>query len=132
MSSSQNGSKRTISVLVIEDEVFIRNMISLHLSENGCLVDTAENGKEGYARLKNHPADVILCDIMMPREDGLSFCRRIRSEGNTTPVLFLSSKSQSESVTEGLAAGADDYLVKPFDLEELSIRLHKLVQRTHP
>ncbi len=129
---AQNPSSQTISVLVIEDEIFIRNMISLHLSEKGWLVNTADNGKEGYQCLKAHPAQVILCDIMMPREDGLSFCRRIRAEGNKTPILFLSSKSQSESVTEGLAAGADDYLVKPFDLEELSARLAKLAERRHP
>lgn len=118
------------SILVIEDEPFVRDVISEHLKQEGYRVRTAENGQEGYARLSKEVPDAIVCDILMPREDGIAFCRRLRAGGDRTPILFLSAKSQSESVVEGLAAGADDYLVKPFHLEELSVRVGKLLERS--
>ncbi len=127
MKRSAPSSQTTL--LIIEDEAFIRNVITLHFEQKQYRVITAENGQEGYAQLHAHHPDAIVCDILMPREDGIAFCRRIRGQGIRTPILFLSAKSQSDHVVEGLAAGADDYLVKPFNLEELSIRVGKLMSR---
>lgn len=115
-------------ILVIEDEPFVRDIIATVLKEQGYDVAVADNGQEGFASLSEDPPDAIVCDILMPREDGIAFCRRVRDRGLKTPILFLSAKNQPESVVEGLSAGADDYLVKPFHLQELAARVAHLLK----
>lgn len=114
-------------ILVIEDEAFIRNIIATHLEYQGYDIVQAENGQDGFSLLERNRPDAIVCDILMPREDGIAFCRRVRARGIQTPILFLSAKNQAENVLEGLSSGADDYLVKPFQLEELSTRVARLL-----
>jgi DNA-binding response OmpR family regulator len=99
------------SILVIEDEPFIRNMIATHLEYQGYQVFKAENGQEGFSFQEQHTPDAIVCDILMPREDGIAFCRRIRAAGIRTPILILSAKNQAENIVEGLAIGqlANDF-----------------------
>ena len=118
------------SVLVVEDDRAVRDAIERALSFEGYAVATARDGAEALSAVLNEAPDVIVLDVMMPHVDGLETCRRLRARGITTPVLVLTARHEVSDRIAGLDAGADDYMVKPFALEELLARLRALLRRS--
>lgn len=123
------GNEMT-TVLVVEDDRAVRDAVERALSFEGYDVLVARDGAEGLASVLNEGPDVIVLDVSMPLVDGLEACRRIRARGLTTPVLMLTARHEVSDRVAGLDAGADDYLVKPFALEELLARLRALLRRS--
>lgn len=116
-------------VLVIEDDSGIAQFLQQGLSENGYVVDVAEDGQIGLDYAQAHEYDLLIIDIQLPQLDGLSLLRQVRSEGVATPVLLLTARSEVQDRVQGLDAGADDYLIKPFDFTELLARIRALLRR---
>ncbi|MBY0083671.1 response regulator transcription factor [Brevibacillus brevis] len=116
-------------ILAVEDEKALLQTIAGVLSDEGYQVDTADRGDDGLLLAERGIYDLLVLDIMMPGMDGLSLVRTLRAKGIMTPVLFLTAKDSVESRVEGLDAGADDYLVKPFAAEELTARVRALLRR---
>ena len=106
-------------ILVVEDEKHLNRIISEAVEDEGYSVDSCYNGLEALEYLACADYDVIILDIMMPKMDGLELVRRLRSEGNSTPVLFLTARDAVADRVEGLESGGDYYLTKPFDFQEL-------------
>jgi two-component system copper resistance phosphate regulon response regulator CusR len=119
-------------ILVIEDEKKIASFIKRGLKEEGHMVDVAYDGEEGYQLSGENDYDMILLDIMLPKQDGISLCRQLRDDGVTTPVLMLTAKDSIQDKVTGLDSGADDYLTKPFAFEELLARIRALVRKRSP
>jgi two-component system response regulator MprA len=122
--------KELVRVLVVDDEPAIRGALRRALALEGYHVDLAADGAEAMRRLAAQPPDAMILDLLMPEIDGLELCRRIRHAGNETPVLVLTARDGVADRVTGLDAGADDYLAKPFALEELLARLRALLRRT--
>jgi len=120
-----------VKVLVVEDSERLRRSLDLGLRRSGFAVDAVGDGEQGLAYAKNGAYDVVVLDLMLPRLDGLTLLRRLRESGNRAHVLVLSAKDRVEERIEGLEAGADDYLPKPFDFDELVARLRALVRRKY-
>lgn len=116
-------------ILVIDDDEKITSMLRRGLAFEGYDVYTAHNGAEGLSMVMTADPDLIILDVMMPRVDGFEVCRRLREGGSTVPVLMLTAKDEVENRVKGLDLGADDYLVKPFALEELLARVRALLRR---
>ncbi|RAT99416.1 response regulator transcription factor [Brevibacillus sp. Leaf182] len=116
-------------ILAVEDEKALLQTIAGVLTDEGYQVDKAERGDDGLLLAERGIYDLLVLDIMMPGMDGLSLVRTLRAKGIMTPVLFLTAKDSVESRVEGLDAGADDYLVKPFAAEELTARVRALLRR---
>jgi DNA-binding response OmpR family regulator len=119
-------------ILVVEDERKLARLIGRGLEEGGHVVDLAYDGDEGIARAGERIHDIIVMDIMLPKHSGLDICRWLRGQRITTPVLMLTARDQIEDKVEGLDAGADDYLTKPFAIEELLARVRALGRRMAP
>ncbi len=117
-------------ILIVDDQELIRELVKVRLSKCGFTVFEASNGIEGYEQIKATHPDLVICDVMMPQEDGITFCRKLRSEGDLIPFIFLTAKDRSHDVVVGLESGADEYLVKPFDMSELEARILALLRRT--
>ncbi|WP_435921869.1 response regulator transcription factor [Paenibacillus sp. DYY-L-2] len=120
------------SILVIDDDEKITSMLRRGLAFEGYDVHTARNGAEGLSMVMTADPDLIILDVMMPQIDGFEVCRRLRQGGSTVPVLMLTAKDEVENRVKGLDTGADDYLVKPFALEELLARVRALLRRKEP
>jgi two-component system OmpR family response regulator len=118
-----------MKVLLVEDDRKISSLIKKGLKEQGFVVDACENGDEGYSLATGQAYDVILLDIMLPGRDGLSILRGLRESKNTVPVILLTARSALQERVEGLNLGADDYLSKPFYVEELLARIHAVTRR---
>ncbi|HKI53104.1 MAG TPA: response regulator transcription factor [Anaerolineales bacterium] len=116
-------------VLVVEDERKISSYLKRGLEEQGYAVDTAFTGLEALDYADAAPYDVIILDILLPEMDGLTACREMRERGNRTPILMLTARDSVDDRVNGLDAGADDYLVKPFALKELLARLRAMSRR---
>ena len=116
-------------LLLVDDEENLRSMLEAALRHHGFEVTTAPNGRDALARAADSGADLIVLDVMLPDLDGFEVCRRLRAEGDHTPVLFLTAKDATEDKVRGLTLGGDDYLVKPFSLEELVARARALLRR---
>lgn len=116
-------------VLVVEDEGTLLQAVAAILREEGYVVDTADRGDDGLLLAEKGIYDLLLLDIMLPGLDGLSLVKKLRSNGVRTPVLFLTAKDSVEARVKGLDAGADDYLIKPFAVEELLARIRALFRR---
>jgi len=116
-------------ILLIEDERRIARNIKEGLEQERYAVDLAHDGLEGYDLAAGEEYDVIILDLMLPKMDGMTLCRKLREEKITTPILILTAKGQTKDKIEGLNAGADDYLTKPFSFEELLARLRVLTRR---
>ena len=116
-------------VLVVDDEPAVRTALERALRIEGYDVELAEDGLEALQRLAAHTPDAVVLDVLMPNVDGLEVCRRIRAADDQTPVLMLTARDAVGDRVAGLDAGADDYLVKPFALEELHARLRALLRR---
>jgi two-component system response regulator MprA len=119
-----------MQVLVVDDEPAVRDAIERALKLEGYGVSTAEDGALALRRLAISPVDAVVLDVLMPEVDGLEVCRRLRAAGDRTPVLMLTARDAVSDRVDGLDAGADDYLVKPFALEELLARLRALLRRS--
>ena len=117
-------------ILVVEDELPMRTALHDILVDEGYRVLVAEDGERGLARATSEKPDLILLDVMLPKLDGFAVCTELRRLANATPVLMLTAKGQIEDRVQGLDAGADDYLVKPFSTEELLARVRALLRRT--
>src|SRR5438067_6872410 len=117
-------------VLVVDDEPAVRRALERALKLESYDVDLAADGEEALDVLARRPADAVILDVLMPRLDGLEVCRRMRRAGDRTPVLMLTARDAIDDRVQGLDAGADDYLVKPFALRELQARLRALLRRT--
>ena len=118
-----------MKVLLAEDERDLREVVAAYLDFQGYEVDAVENGQEAVEASERSAYDVVVLDVMMPVMDGLTAMRRIRETGNLTPALFLTAKSEIADRVEGLDAGADDYLTKPFSMDELNARLRAMGRR---
>lgn len=117
-------------ILIIEDDVSILSGLKDVLTFKSYEVLTAEDGETGYAAAGKEKPDLIILDIMIPKMDGLALCRKLRAEGNATPVLMLTAKGEEPDKIRGLDIGADDYVTKPFSLPELLARVRALLRRT--
>jgi two-component system response regulator MprA len=122
----------TPRVLVVDDDRAVRESLRRSLEFNGYAVSLAGDGAEALASIAGHAPDALVIDVMMPRLDGIETTRALRSAGNDLPILVLTARDSVGDRVEGLDAGADDYLTKPFALEELLARLRALLRRTHP
>jgi len=117
------------SILVVEDEENLRDALKLNLQLEGYEVSCANDGLEALRKLENEFFDLIILDIMLPEVDGISVTETIRLNNNDVPILIVSARSSSADRVLGLKKGADDYLIKPFNLEELFLRVHKLITK---
>jgi two-component system, OmpR family, response regulator MprA len=119
-------------ILVVDDETAVREAVERALRLDGYEVAVAGDGREALETLEERTPDAVVLDVLMPRIDGLEVCRRLRGRGDRTPVLMLTARDAVADRVAGLDAGADDYLVKPFALEELLARLRALLRRAAP
>ncbi|MDX2232155.1 MAG: two-component system response regulator RppA [Leptolyngbyaceae cyanobacterium bins.349] len=116
-------------ILLVDDETEMVDPLSRILSREGYTVDVAYDGDRGSQLATQQPYDLLILDWMLPQRSGLEICQQVRSQGNSTPVLFLTAKDTIDDRVQGLDAGADDYLVKPFELRELLARVRALLRR---
>jgi DNA-binding response OmpR family regulator len=119
-------------LLIVEDNQRLRNSIKLSLEEAGYVLDTAGDGMEGQELAELTPYDAIILDIMLPKRDGLEVCHNLRHQHLRTPIILLTARDTVEDRVRGLDSGADDYLIKPFSLDELQARLRALLRRDAP
>lgn len=116
-------------VLIIEDDPDIVDLLSIHLRDLDCQVESTPRGDDGYRLALQGAFDLILLDLMLPRLDGADICRRLRSDGITTPILMLTARAEEVDKILGLEIGADDYLTKPFSVRELTARVKAIFRR---
>jgi two-component system response regulator MprA len=122
-----------VKILVVDDERAVRESLKRALELEGYEIELAADGQEALQRLEGNgesQPDAVLLDVLMPNVDGLEVCRRLRKSGNRVPVLMLTARDEVENRVSGLDAGADDYVTKPFALEELVARIRALLRRT--
>ncbi|MCP2256776.1 two-component system, OmpR family, response regulator MprA [Streptoalloteichus tenebrarius] len=119
-------------VLVVDDEPAVRDAVGLALESEGYVVRAVGDGARALVEIDAWRPDAVVLDVAMPYLDGLDACRRLRSTGDRTPILMLTARDAVGDRVDGLDAGADDYLVKPFDLDELLARVRALLRRAYP
>jgi DNA-binding response OmpR family regulator len=124
------GDGGTVKILVVDDEKTLLDQLKKALERQRYLVETALEGEEALDKLFDNPVDLVILDIMLPKRDGLSVLREIRRAGTTTPVLMLTARGEIDDRIQGLDLGADDYLAKPFSLDELMARVRALLRRS--
>jgi len=129
MSGTNTSGRR---VLVADDERAVRESLARALTLEGYAVTAVADGAQALEALRADPADVVVLDVMMPVMDGLTTCRVLRSEKNRVPILMVTARTETSDRVAGLDAGADDYLPKPFALDELLARLRALLRRSQP
>ncbi len=117
-------------LLVIEDEVRLREQLQQYLQQQGFAVDTAPDGEEGLFQCREYPCDLAIIDIGLPKISGIEVIKTLREEGFAYPILVLTARGHWQDKVDGLEAGADDYLVKPFHNEELKARINALLRRS--
>lgn len=120
---------KKLHVLIVDDEWNMRNLIRIYLTKEGITTKEASTGHESLALLKQQNFDLILLDVMMPDMDGWQVCKAVR-EVSSVPILMLTARSETKDKVHGLGIGADDYLTKPFEPEELVARIYSLVRRS--
>ena len=118
------------SLLVVDDEHFLRDAVAASLRFLGFEVTSADNGTEALRLARDKPFDLVILDVMLPDIDGFEIVRRLRRDGNLVPVIFLTAKDAKEDKVNGLTIGGDDYMTKPFGLEELAARIRSVLRRT--
>ena len=117
-------------ILIVDDDDDIRDLLEFDISASGYFVDTARDGMEGLNKVLNNSYDLVLLDVMMPKMNGFDVCKNIRRAKLAIPVLMLTAKGTIDDKTEGFDCGADDYLVKPFDIQEVLLRIRVLLKRS--
>ena len=122
-------TKEKFSVLLAEDDRNLGNLLREYLEAKGFSTRLATNGKEAYDLFSKDKFDICLLDVMMPVKDGFTLAREIRSADNNIPIVFLTAKSMKEDTIEGFSVGADDYITKPFSMEELQLRITAILRR---
>ncbi len=116
-------------LLLVDDEDNLRSMLEAALRHHGFEVAAVANGRDALDAVRSSPPDLVVLDVMLPDLDGFEVCRRLRREGSTIPVLFLTARDGTEDKVRGLTMGGDDYLVKPFSLDELVARIGAVLRR---
>lgn len=122
--------KRPISVLIVEDDPNIVELIQLYIEKTGFSSIVAYDGEDGVEKYYSESPDCIILDIMLPKMDGMEVCRAIRLEDKKIPIIMLTGKGETYDIISGLETGADDYIVKPFDPNELMARVKTVLRRT--
>lgn len=122
----------TPRVLVVDDEENLRSMLAAALRHHAFNVTTSDNGHDALALIASERPDLVLLDVMMPGIDGFEVCRRLRADGDRTPVVFLTARDATQDKVRGLTLGGDDYLQKPFSLDELVARVQAVLRRAAP
>ncbi|PPC90752.1 MAG: DNA-binding response regulator [Methylobacter sp.] len=117
-------------ILIVEDESILCQQIQHYFADKGFAVDVANNGKDGLYMASQYPVDAAIIDLGLPDFSGLDLIRQLRKQGHKLPILILTARGRWQEKVEGLEAGADDYLVKPFHYEELQARLNALIRRS--
>ncbi|HKL53474.1 MAG TPA: response regulator transcription factor [Wenzhouxiangellaceae bacterium] len=117
------------TILLVEDHDDLAATIGAFLEDSGFAMDYAADGSIALNLLEDNHYDMIILDLMLPKVDGMKVCKKLRDRGDSTPILMLTARDQLEDKLEGFESGADDYLVKPFDMEELSARVNALIRR---
>jgi two-component system alkaline phosphatase synthesis response regulator PhoP len=123
-------TEKKLSILLVEDEENLQEALKLNLEFEGYEVTGVYDGVEALKAVRNEYFDLIILDVMLPELDGISVCESIRLQNNEIPILILSAKNSGADRVLGLKKGADDYLTKPFNLEELLLRVHKLINKS--
>jgi two-component system, OmpR family, phosphate regulon response regulator OmpR len=126
------GVVESAHILVVDDDTRIRTLLVSYLQANGFRVSAAANAVEARRAMAGLAFDIVVLDVMMPGENGFDLAASLRGVGNTVPLLMLSARAEASDRIQGLASGSDDYLVKPFEPEELLLRLRNLLKRVQP
>lgn len=121
---------KTTTILLAEDEPALGMIIKESLETRDFNVLLCENGEKAFEVYKTHQPELLVLDVMMPKKDGFTLAKEIRVIDDTVPIIFLTAKSQTQDVVEGFTIGGNDYLKKPFSMEELIVRIHNLLSRT--
>jgi two-component system, OmpR family, response regulator len=129
MSTTATETERSTRVLVVDDEENITFLLGSALRHFGFDVTTAATGREGLDAVRDFEPDLVLLDVMLPDLDGFEVCRRMRQDGERVPVLFLTARDGTDDRVRGLTLGGDDYVAKPFSLEEVVARIHAILRR---
>ena len=116
-------------ILMVDDDLRMRELLQRYLTEQGFSIKTVSDSKEMTLSLESEPVDLLILDLMLPGEDGLAICRRLRAEGKTTPIIMLTARGDEVDRIIGLEMGADDYLPKPFNPRELLARINAVLRR---
>ena len=119
-----------IKILLAEDEAALGQIIKESLETRDFEVILCENGEKAFEKYKSDEPEILVLDVMMPKKDGFTLAKEIRTIDDTIPIIFLTAKSQTADVVEGFSIGGNDYLKKPFSMEELIVRIHNLISRT--
>src|SRR5580704_2703239 len=122
-------NEKRLSILLVEDEENLHEALKLNLELEGYEVSSAFDGERALKLIQQEYFDLIILDVMLPGVDGINIAETVRVQNNDVPILILSAKNSSADRVLGLKKGADDYLTKPFNLEELLLRLHKLIEK---
>lgn len=120
---------KKISILLAEDEIALGQIIKESLETRDFHVTHCLNGEDAYHEFQKNTPDILVLDVMMPKKDGFTLAKEIRQENNSIPIIFLTAKSQTQDVVEGFSIGGNDYLKKPFSMEELIVRIKSLLNR---
>ena len=120
-----------MKILLAEDEVDLNNVVTRYLKKNGYSVDSVLDGEEALNYLEYSEYDLVILDIMMPKVDGFEVIKKLRNKGNHTSILMLTARDNADDKVKGLDLGADDYIVKPFDFNELLARIRAVVRRKY-
>jgi two-component system, OmpR family, response regulator len=124
-------STEKINILLVEDDPNLGLLLREYLDAKGYHVELATDGKEGFDLFVKHTFDLCLLDVMMPVKDGITLAKEIRVNNKSVPIIFLTAKAMKEDTLEGFQAGADDYITKPFSMEELLARIQAILRRSH-
>ena len=119
-------------ILIVDDDNEIRELLEFDIAQSGYFTDTAADGREGLNKALNNSYDLIILDVMMPKMNGFDVCKNIRQAKLAIPILMLTAKGTIDDKTVGFDCGADDYLVKPFDIQEVLLRIRVLLRRNQP
>ena len=130
MVSSTDRDASAKKILVVDDEESLADMLSTALRFAGYEVGSEATGLNALQAIKDSPPDLVVLDVNLPDVDGFEVCRRIRNDGFTSPVIFLTARDSSDDLRTGFGGGGDDYLTKPFSLEELTLRIEAILRRT--
>ena len=117
-------------LLIVDDEENLRSMLTAALRHHGFTITATGNGREALRMVAEVRPDLVVLDVMMPELDGFEVCRRLRADGDRTPVVFLTARDDTDDKVRGLTLGGDDYLQKPFSLDELVARIEAVLRRT--